>query len=77
MAAKLQLKFDRTKIQIALTELARERHIREKYYPKAISERKLSEAEARRRLEALDYAIQILLSLLEQENSETSEVSLL
>jgi len=77
MAAKSQLKFDRKQIQIALAELARERHIREKYYPKAISERKLSEAEAKRRLEALDYAIQILSNLLEQENSETSEVSLL
>ena len=77
MAAKSQLKFDRKQVQIALAELARERHIREKYYPKAISERKLSEAEAKRRLEALDYAIQILSSLLEQEHSETSEVSLL
>jgi len=77
VAAKSQLKFDRKQVQIALAELARERHIREKYYPKAISERKLSEAEAKRRLEALDYAIQILSSLLEQEHSETSEVSLL
>jgi len=77
VAAKSQLKFDRKQVQIALAELARERHIREKYYPKAISERKLSAAEAKRRLEALDYAIQILSSLLEQEHSETSEVSLL
>jgi len=77
VAAKSQLKFDRKQVQIALAELARERHIREKYYPKAISERKLSEAEAKRRLEALDYAIQILSSLLEQDHSETGEVSLL
>jgi hypothetical protein len=60
-------KFDRTKLRIALLELTRERRVREFYYPKAISEGKLSQAEAQRRLEALNYAIEVLNTLVQQE----------
>jgi len=65
------LKFDRTKLQIALLELTRERKVREFYYPKAISEGKLSQSEAQRRLEALNYAIEILSILAQQEEVTT------
>ncbi|MFZ8854510.1 MAG: hypothetical protein ACO2PL_20745 [Armatimonadota bacterium] len=65
------LKFDHTKLKIALLELTRERRVRELYYPKAISEGKLSQAEAQRRLEALNYAIEVLSVLVQQEEVTT------
>jgi hypothetical protein len=65
-------KFDRTKLKIALLELTRERKVREFYYPKAISEGKLSQAEAQRRLEALNYAIEVLSILAQQEEVTTN-----
>jgi len=65
------LKFDRTKLKIALLELTRERKVREFYYPKAVSEGKLSQAEAQRRLEALNYAIEVLSTLVQQEEVTT------
>jgi DNA topoisomerase VI subunit A len=65
------LKFDRTKLKIALLELERERKVREFYYPKAVSEGKLSQAEAQRRLEALSYAIEVLMALTQQEEVTT------
>jgi hypothetical protein len=65
-------KFDQTKLKVALLELMRERKVRQFYYPKAISEGKLSQAEAQRRLEALDYAIQVLTALTQQEEVITN-----
>jgi hypothetical protein len=64
-------KFDRTKLKVALLELEREKQVRKFYYPKAISEGKLSQAEAQRRLEALDYAIEVLKVLTQQEEVTT------
>jgi len=61
------MKIDQTKLKVALVELLRERKVREFYYPKAISEGKLTQAEAKRRLEALNYAIEILTSLTDEE----------
>lgn len=54
----------REKVQIAITELIREKNVRERYYPNAIAERKLTQREANRRLEALTAAIEILSELL-------------
>jgi hypothetical protein len=65
-------KFDQKKLKVALLELMRERKVRQFYYPKAISEGKLSQAEAQRRLEALDYAIQVLMALTQQEEVITN-----
>ena len=59
--------FDQTKLKIALAELLRERKVREFYYPKAINEGKLTQAEAKRRLEALNYAIEVLTTLTQPE----------
>jgi len=64
-------KFDRTKLKVALLELEREKQVRKFYYPKAISEGKLSQTEAQRRLEALDYAIEVLKVLTQQEEVTT------
>jgi hypothetical protein len=64
-------RFDRTKLKVALLELERERRVRKFYYPKAISEGKLSQAEAQRRLEALNYAIEVLMALTQQEEVTT------
>ena len=64
-------RFDRTKLKVALLELERERRVRQFYYPKAISEGKLSQAEAQRRLEALNYAIEVLMALTQQEEVTT------
>jgi len=64
-------RFDQTKLKVALLELERERQVRRFYYPKAISEGKLSQAEAQRRLEALDYAIEVLMALMQQEEVTT------
>jgi hypothetical protein len=55
--------FDRQQVQAALLELVRERDVRRKYYPRAIAERKLSEREAQRRMDALEAAIAILSEL--------------
>lgn len=55
---------ERRKVQLAVAELIREKGVREKYYPNAIRERKLSQQEANRRLEALEAAIEILTELL-------------
>jgi hypothetical protein len=55
--------FDRQQVQAALLELVRERDVRRKYYPRAIAERKLSEREAKRRMDALEAAIAILSEL--------------
>jgi len=55
--------FDRRQVQAALLELVRERDVRRKYYPRAIAERKLSEREAKRRMDALEAAIAILSEL--------------
>lgn len=66
-------------VQVALAELERERRIREKYYPNAISQRKLSDAEATRRLDAIAKAIKILSTLLREgvvRIAEVKEVSL-
>jgi hypothetical protein len=74
------MKFEKRKVQIALAELTRERNIREKYYPHAIAERKLTENEAQRRLEALNYAIEILseiLSSLNEHEEMSKQTSLL
>ncbi len=65
-------KFDQTKLKVALLKLMRERKVRQFYYPKAVSEGKLSQAEAQRRLEALDYAIQVLMALTQQEEVITN-----
>jgi len=61
---------DQTKLKVALTELLRERKVREFYYPKAISEGKLTRAEAQRRLEALNFAIEILTTLVQSVEEE-------
>jgi hypothetical protein len=64
-------KFDQTKLKVALLELERERRVRQFYYPKAVSEGKLSQAEAQRRLEALNYAIEVLSALAQREEVTT------
>lgn len=58
------MEVERKKVQLAIAELVREKNVREKYYPNAIKERKLSQQEANRRLEALNAAIEILSELL-------------
>jgi len=68
-------KFDRTKLKIALLELMRERKVREFYYPKAINEGKLTQAEAQRRLDALNYAIEVISSLTQPEEEVTTDVT--
>jgi hypothetical protein len=55
---------ERSKVQIALAELIREKQVREKFYPRAVAEGKLSRQEADKRLQALRYAIDTLRSLL-------------
>jgi hypothetical protein len=65
-------RFDPTKLKVALLELEREKQVRKFYYPKAISEGKLSQTEAQRRLEALDYAIEVLKALTQQEEVTTN-----
>jgi len=67
-------KFDRTKLKVALLELMRERKVREFYYPKAVSEGKLTQSEAQRRLEALNYAIEVLMSLSQDKEEVTGDV---
>lgn len=57
--------FEKSDILVALAELEREKKIREFYYPKAIAERKLTKAEADKRLDALNRAILILRKLLD------------
>jgi hypothetical protein len=69
------LRFDPTKLKVALLELVRERNVREHYYPKAISEGKLSRAEAQRRLEALNYAIEVLNELAKQSEEVAADGS--
>jgi len=67
-------KFDRTKLKVALLELMRERKVREFYYPKAVSEGKLTQSEAQRRLEALNYAIEVLMSLSQDKEEVAGDV---
>jgi hypothetical protein len=69
------MKFEKRKVQIALAELTRERNIREKYYPHAIAERKLTENEAQRRLEALNYAIEILSAILSSMDEQGKQLA--
>ncbi len=63
---------DKTKVKIALAELLREKQVREKYYPNAVLERKLSKQEAERRLQALNYAIEVLQTLLSNGGEESA-----
>jgi hypothetical protein len=65
--------FDRQRVQAALLELVRERDVRRKYYPRAIAERKLSEREAKRRMDALEAAIAILSELAQTGIVQTDE----
>jgi len=61
---KFEQKFDLNRLRVALLELQRERKVREFYYPKAVAEGKLTKREAERRLEALDYAIEVLKEVI-------------